>query len=97
MWNVSGVVSFESMFSSTADFDQDLSSWNVGSAESLRSMFAGAVKLDQDLCKWGTLLNKSAAVTEMFLETGCAFGSDVERFEAPNLTSTPPGPFCYEC
>jgi len=54
-------------------------------------MFWYAIRFDQDLCSWGDKLDSSASVGNAFSSSGCPNTGD------PNLSASPPGPFCYTC
>jgi len=51
-WNVSAVITFNSMFRGARGFNQDLRKWGVGKGHSFESMFHGASEFNQDLSKW---------------------------------------------
>jgi Mycoplasma protein of unknown function, DUF285 len=92
-FDTSSVVSFKEMFYDAQEFNQDISMWNLGSAKFLKGMLAGFYeqKFDQDLCVWGATLSEDADVSGMFTNTRCSEKRD------PDLSQTPPGPFCYRC
>ena len=72
-------------------FNQDISMWNVAAAVDIRWMFIGAEDFDQNLCAWGDLLSNETLTSDAFTNTKCPLQ------DAPNLTVTPAGPFCYPC
>jgi Mycoplasma protein of unknown function, DUF285 len=94
-FDTSSVVNFRSMFYEARLFNQDISMWNLGSAKFLQLMFASGygftLNFNQDLCSWGTKLDKAAFLKQMFWRSGCSTKGD------PDLSQTPPGPFCYPC
>ena len=94
-WDVSDVINYKSMFLQTGLFNSDISGWNVSSAIDLRSKFFRAESFNQELCPWGPILasGPDRQVENMFS------GSVVqcESTEDPDLTATPPGPFCSIC
>lgn len=94
-FDTSSVVNFKYMFFRALRFNQDISMWDLGSAKFLQNMFSGGagywMSFDQDLCAWGSDLDKAADVAYMFYRTGCSNATD------PDLSQTPPGPFCYPC
>jgi hypothetical protein len=55
-------------------------------------MFLGVASFDQNLCAWGTQLTSSCLVKDMFWYTNCP-----TKHTNPNLTASPPGPFCRSC
>lgn len=95
-WQVSRVQNFKSMFQSTEAFNADLSQWDVSSATNLNAMFFHAASFSQDLCGWGNVLvdaGNNPTVQSMFagVRNPCESRSD------PDLSATPPGPFCFVC
>jgi hypothetical protein len=57
-------------------------------------MFKKAFFFNQDLCTWGQSI--SSGVTnfwDMFAQTSCDYRIAI----TPDLSTTPPGPFCYTC
>ncbi|CAJ1932079.1 unnamed protein product [Cylindrotheca closterium] len=91
-WDVSSVTKMRLMFSSGSSFNGDISSWDVSSVTSTYGMFLRASSFNQNLCPWGSRIPSSAvSVTDMFNFTSCPSQSD------PDLSSNPPGPFCYDC
>ena len=91
-WRVSRVQNFSRAFFGATTFDQDLSAWDVSGANSVAYMFVGATDYRHNLCAWGRKLPVDADVRGMFSSTTCAY-IDIE----PDLTASPPGPFCHEC
>ena len=93
-WDVSKVTDFRSMFMNSV-FNQNVAAWNLQSAggpgTGMTNMFSGASIFNQDLCPWGIHTNPAAAVGGLFDATDCPVKAD------PDLTGSPPGPFCYAC
>lgn len=89
-WDVGLVEDFESMFENSR-FNQDVSGWNMASAARIRLMFIGAKEFRQNLCPWGELLSNETWTGDAFVRTKCPIQ------DSPNLTVTPPGPFCFPC
>jgi surface protein len=90
-WDISKVFKMFSMFRDATSFDQDLSSWNTSGVEDMGWMFRDATSFDQSLCSWGDKLPTDASVSLMFYGTSCPNQED------PDLSTNPPGPFCYSC
>lgn len=89
-WKVDKVEYFDLAFKGTVAFDSDLAAWNVSQGRSFIEMFADST-MDRSLCDWGPKIRPGANVELMFLGSNCPTDMD------PNLTATPPGPFCHEC
>ena len=91
-WDVSRVTTMASMFRGARSFDQDLSSWNVASLTTMEQMFQDAISFNQNLCDWGPRLSSTTIpAVNAFENTRCPDTS------SPNLSATPPGPFCHVC
>merc|ERR1712238_317746 len=90
-WDVSSVTSMYSMFNGASSFDQDLSAWDVSSLTSMYAMFYYASSFNQDLCLLGNKLSDAVDVSSAFDGSACPNTGD------PNLSASPPGPFCYTC
>lgn len=91
-WDVSRVTTADSMLLSASSFDHNsLSTWNVSSLQSARNFLGNARRFNQSLCTWGQLLSTSVDVTSMFWGSGCREQDD------PDLSRSPPGPFCLPC
>jgi hypothetical protein len=57
-------------------------------------MFYDASAFNQDLCMWGQSISSGVTnLGDMFAETSCENGIAT----TPDLSTTPPGPFCYMC
>jgi hypothetical protein len=56
-------------------------------------MFTQATAFNQNLCDWGPKLvtGSFTDVRSMFDSTNCP------NTNAPNLSASPPGPFCFTC
>ena len=85
------------MFFGNLRFDQNVSGWQLSSARHLDSMFdsgntSTVAAFRQDLCAWGTYARNFTNVTHMFRRTSCP-----QALIDPNITATPPGPFCFQC
>ena len=97
-WNVHNVRNMSRMFYHASSFNGDVSRWNVAAVQDMYQMFRGASNFSQNLCAWGTmlLLAKETAtpvvrVRGMFRGTSCPNQTD------PDLSASPPGPFCFNC
>jgi surface protein len=105
-WDVSSVTNMGSMFAYASAFDQPLGSWNVSSVTNMGGMFSfeynnEAGVFNQDLCVWGPLLkgrnvtfrdeSNPSLARDIFNNKHCPNETN------PDLTATPPGPFCYNC
>ena len=90
-WDVSKVPYMYSMFEGASSFNRDISSWTPSSLEDMDSMFLDASSFDQNLCAWGPHIPSTAFVFAAFEGTSCPLTA------SPNLTGTPPGPFCHTC
>ena len=51
-WDVSNVVSMESMFEECSSFNNDISSWNVSNVRSMNQMFASCYDFTVDVSNW---------------------------------------------
>lgn len=79
-------------FDGAVSFNRDISPWNITSLSDMEEMFQGAESFSQDLCPWGSLLPAQHNLTNhAFLGSGCMDQSD------PDVTASPPGPFCFAC
>jgi surface protein len=88
-WDVSGVTNMYSMFQGASAFNQDISAWNVSGVTNMGYMFFKASAFNQNLCAWGSKLQPSMTnVGGMFGFTSCTNKGN------PDLSITPPGPFC---
>lgn len=91
-WNTAAVTDMSTMFLGATAFNQPLNSWNVSSVADLFGMFDSATVFNQNLCSWGGQLSSTANIFEMFIDAAsCPTGDE------PDLSATPPGPFCYPC
>ena len=90
-WDVSKCVDMNYMFRDAIRFNADISSWDVSSVRNMTGMFDGAYGFEQDLCSWGARTAATSEVVDMFSLTKCPNTND------PNLSQTPPGPFCFTC
>ena len=90
-WDVRSVQDMTNMFNNAVAFNTDISKWPIGNVKSFNNMFSGASSFNQSLCAFGSIISKNATVAGMFRNTACPDQSD------PNLTATPPGPFCFKC
>lgn len=91
-WDVSSAEWLSYLFYGATSFNQPLDSWNFSSAIiSMESMFEGAMRFNQDLCAWGSVMGPNVIVLDMFRNTACPEEAD------PDLSKTPPGPFCFPC
>jgi surface protein len=90
-WDVSNVKDMHQLFHEATSFNQDLSTWNPHAATEMGLLFKGASSFNQDLCAWGDILLQNLTVYLMFNSSGC------NDTNSPNLSSTPPGPFCHPC
>jgi surface protein len=91
-WDVSSVTSMVKMFLGASSFNQDISSWDVSSVTDMTYMFINASEFRQNLCAWGCKLRSTSHAFDVFSSTSCPSGP-----ATPDLKSSPPGPFCYEC
>lgn len=87
----------ESMFSGALSFNQPIGTWNLSSVKDMGNIFYNWLARDSslysfshDLCGWGETLSPD-------VEIGALAGSACPVQDAPNLTATPPGPFCVPC
>jgi surface protein len=91
-WDVSSVTNMRFMFYLASRFNQDISSWDLSSVTDLGFMFYEAAAFNQNLCNWGPKLTASVnCVFRMFQFTNCPNMND------PDLSASPPGPFCFPC
>ena len=90
-WDVSRVEDMWGMLALLPSWNHDISSWNVANAKNMSLMFGTSTSFRQDLCPWGALLDPATDVSNMFWQTACATLDD------PDFSSSPPGPFCFEC
>merc|ERR1711871_825093 len=82
-WDVSLVTSMKELFTSKAEFNQDLSSWDAGSVTDMDYLFYGASSFDQDLSSWNT-----ESVTDMlfmFAEAS-SFNQDLSSWNTASVT-----------
>ena len=78
------------MFFSASSFCQDLGGWDVGRVWRMDSMFEGATSLNVSLNEWGPKADSLSRASDMFQGTSCLTQED------PDLTLTPPYPFCHD-
>ncbi|CAJ1932081.1 unnamed protein product [Cylindrotheca closterium] len=94
-WDVSSVVQLDKMFQEATSFNQDISSWDVSSVTDMSDMFKAALSFNQDLCVWGSRIPiDEASVGSMFDD---AISCPSQETSKPDLSLSPPGPFCYTC
>ncbi len=80
------------MCHNATSFNGNISGWDVSSVINMCWMFYGATVFNQDLCAWGPVMNnQNIDVEDMFKVTSCA------DMSTPDLSATPPSPFCYVC
>ena len=89
----SGATSMQRMFSECLAFNQDISGWIISRTTDFTDMFVGARNFSTDLCSWGKVIDSSAKVGRMFVNTSCA-----DEFQVnPDLVGSPTSPFCAPC
>ena len=91
-WNMSSVTSTYYMFNGATAFNQSIGDWDMSSVTNTAYLFSDAAAFNQNLCSWGDKLSPSADVQNMFLGA-----SSCHSQSSPDLTASPPGPFCYDC
>eukprot|EP00977_Amphora_coffeiformis_P021204 scaffold9027_cov174-Amphora_coffeaeformis.AAC.4 len=91
-WNVSQGLLFSNMFRGAQTFNVDISGWDMSRAITIASMFENATRFRQDLCPWLNDLADTVRTTQAFGGTACPTAGTLT-----NLTSTPPGPLCFDC
>ncbi|MBL4656257.1 MAG: BspA family leucine-rich repeat surface protein [Bacteroidia bacterium] len=83
-WNVSNVISFESMFQSCWVFNSPLSGWDTSSTTVLKGLFLNCLVFNQPLNTWvtGSVTNMSAMLQ------GCsAFNQDISDWNVSSVTT----------
>lgn len=106
-WDVSKVTRMNSMFEDATSFNQNLNGWNVSQVSEMSAMFQGASRFRQNLCLWGERLPKDVSYQVKLYDNNGKFSgfSKLSVFEGtncptpaiPNMSATPPGPFCFPC
>lgn len=91
LWETSSLVTIENMFRFAYAFNTDLSLWNVSRLKNAAGAFHFAETFSQNLCPWGKKLGNDTVFDRTFTFTACP---DQGR---PDMSSTPPGPFCIYC
>jgi surface protein len=85
-WNVSGVISFNSMFLLASKFNQNIGNWDVGSATNFSSMFQVATLFNNggsgDINNWD--VSSSGTFTFMFQST--AFNQNIGNWDVSAAT-----------
>ena len=89
-WNLAAATTLERFLYNADGFNQDISAWDVSRVTNMEYMFRSTA-FNQDLCLWGSKISISSSVNFMFSSTACPNQGN------PNLSATPPGPFCYNC
>lgn len=82
LWDVSQVVTMDSMFYSNSDFNQDLSKWDVGSVTKMHSIFEGA-SFNGDISNWD--MSNVWDAGEMF-SGNTEFNSDIGGWEVSKVS-----------
>ena len=91
-WDVSSVTSGWGAFEEAVAFNVDLSRWQLTSVTDIDAMFGRATSFSQNLCAWGDHIPSSTTNT-----FGTFQGTSCPNMDNPNLSASPPGPFCFDC
>lgn len=75
-----------SVYTTTTNFNQDISSWDVSNAKSMSSMFEGTVEFNQDLSFWDVSM-----VTDMsnMFKNAQSFNQNLSGWCVKNITEKP--------
>ena len=82
-WDVSKVVSLESLFEDKRNFDQDLSKWDTGSVTNMKKTFALAESFNADISKWD--VSKVKTMNSMFAGAK-RFNQDLSKWQVSSVT-----------
>ena len=81
-WDVSNVISMDSMFRYTNKFNQPIGCWDVSSVTNMGHMFCGAIAFNQDISKWDVSFVTNTC--EMFKDS-IKFNQDISKWNIINL------------
>lgn len=81
------------MFLGADKFNVDISPWNVSGVKNLKDFAQRAKIFTVNLCAWGLKLPEDVYFGEYppFRDSACP------DQRPPNMSSSPPGPFCHAC
>lgn len=96
-WDTSHVSNFSFTFRYCSSVVHGVSGWNVSSARDMRQMFAWAPWLNESLCSWGLALKERIDLPVSGMFQGTAQGTSCPVDADPDLSASPPGPFCSPC
>lgn len=83
-WDVSSVISMQSMFQGCTNFNQPLDSWNVSSVTNMDSMFNSASSFNQPLDNWDV-----SSVTNMgsMFQQSTSFNQNIGSWDVSSVTN----------
>ncbi|MDD3080029.1 MAG: BspA family leucine-rich repeat surface protein [Paludibacter sp.] len=83
LWNVKNVTTMSGMFSSTDNFDQDISGWDVSSVTDMSNMFKGAGNFNQNIGNWD--VSSVTSMSRMF-SAARKFNQNIGNWQVDNVT-----------
>ena len=81
-WDVSNVITMDSMFLHCKKFNCDISQWNVGKVENMQYMFCECYEFNQDLSKWDV---SSCCYMQGMFSYAESFNSDIHKWDTSNV------------
>ena len=83
-WNLTGVLTTNTMFFQASAFNQDISTWDVSTVTNMQSMFFGATSFNQDISTWVT--SEVTNMSNMFY-LATSFNQDIGSWDVSEVTT----------